>query len=126
VVSSVLPGDGLAEVEIRVADVVSCLALKGLVLAERLRPKDAYDIYAVCGYHRGGPSAVASLLRAHVSNPILEEGLTAIRDKFRAADAEGPFSVADFMASIDPADRDARRVDAYQTVAEVLRLLEKP
>lgn len=123
-VSSVLPGGGLAEVEIKVADVVSCLALKGLALADRLRPKDPYDIYAVCGYHRGGPSAVASLLRPHVSDAILEEGLTAIRDKFRAADAEGPFSVADFMAAIDPVDRDARRQDAYQTVAEVLRLLE--
>lgn len=121
--SSVLPGGGVAEVEIKVAGVVSCLALKGLALADRLRPKDPYDIYTVCGYHRGGPSAVASLLRPHVSDPVLQEGLTAIQEKFRVADAEGPFAVADFMESIDPLDRDARQQDAYQTVAEVLRLL---
>lgn len=125
-VSSVLPGGGLAEVEIKVAGVVSCLALKGLALADRLRPKDPYDIYTVCGYHRGGPSAVASLLGPHVSDPVLEEGLTAIQEKFGSADAEGPFAVADFMESIDPLDRDARRQDAYQTVTEVLRLLETP
>lgn len=123
-VSGVLPGDGVAEIEIKVADVIACLALKGRVLAERLRGKDAYDIYSICGYHSGGPSAVASLLRPHVSDPALGAGLTAIREKFRAPDAEGPFAVADFMESIDPLDRDARQQDAYQTVAEVLRLLK--
>lgn len=123
-VSSVLPGDGLADVEIKMADVVSCLALKGLVLAERLRGKDAYDVYAICGYHSGGPSAVASLLRPHLSDPTLSVGLQAIREKFRTLDTEGPFSVADFLARDDPARHDFHRRDAYETVAEVLRLLE--
>ncbi|HAL62490.1 MAG TPA: hypothetical protein DCP08_08805 [Chloroflexi bacterium] len=123
-VSNVLPGGGLAEVEIKVAGVVSCLALKGLALADRLRPKDAYDIYTVCGYHRGGPSAVASLLRPHLSDPTLSVGLQAIREKFRTLDTEGPFSVADFLARDDPARHDFHRRDAYETVAEVLRLLE--
>jgi hypothetical protein len=39
-----LPAGGVVDVELRVADVVSTLALKGIALGERYVEKDAYDI----------------------------------------------------------------------------------
>ena len=122
-IAGLLPGNGATEVVINVADVIACLALKGIALGERYREKDAYDIYAVCAYHRGGPGAVADRLRPVLDSPVLERGLGAIADRFESPDAEGPWWVANFLSQDDP-ERHARvRQDAFMTVNELLRLL---
>jgi hypothetical protein len=119
-----LPGNGRTEVIINVADVVACLALKGIALGERYREKDAYDIYAVCAYHDGGPVAVANRLRPALYSPVLERGLVGIADRFESADAEGPWWVANFLSRDDPDQHARLRQDAFMTVREVIRLLE--
>ncbi len=122
-IAGLLPGNGWTEVVINVADVVACLALKGIALGERYREKDAYDIYTVCAYHGGGPVAVAGRLRAALDSPVLERGLGAIADRFDSPDAEGPWWAANFLAQDDPDRHLKLRQDAFMTVGEVLRLL---
>jgi len=122
-IAGLLPGNGWTEVVINVADVIACLALKGIALGERYREKDAYDIYAVCAYHRGGPGAVADRLRPVLDSPVLGRGLGAIADRFESPDAEGPWWAANFLSQDDPEQHARVRQDAFMTVQEVVRLL---
>jgi len=119
-----LPGDGIAKVNTKVADLVACLALKGMALGGRYNEKDAYDIYSVCAYFEGGPAGVAAVLEAYVDHPILRKGMESIAIKFRDSDAEGPSWAARFLASDNPAMATRIRQDAYMNVNEVLRLLD--
>jgi hypothetical protein len=120
-----LPGDGRTSVRFRVADLVACLSLKGSALGERYAEKDAYDVYALCAYHRGGPSAVAVRLKPHVHDQRVQRGLDSVASKFRDPEAEGPSWVAKFLPGGDNSSDDAVRVrtDAFMVVNEVLRLL---
>jgi hypothetical protein len=120
-----LPGDGRTSVQLKLADVVACLSLKGGALGERYKEKDAYDVYTLCAYHRGGPSAVAARLKPHLHDRIVQGGLDGIASKFRDAEAEGPSWVAKFLLGVDDSSESAvrTRTDAFMVVNEVLRLL---
>lgn len=121
--SARLPGDGIAEVKIKVAGLVACFALKGMALEDRYNEKDAYDIYSVCAYYEGGPAGVAAALRPYKDHPILRKGMESIAIKFRDLDAEGPSWAARFLASNNPEMAIRITQDAYMNVHEVLRLL---
>lgn len=116
-----LPGDGVVSVELRVADVVGALALKGVALGQRYVEKDAYDIYALCAHYQDGPRSVAQALLPYASEGPVAGGLRAIAEQFRDVNAPGPNWVAAFLGRSD----DARiKQDAYMTVSEILRLLK--
>lgn len=115
-----LPGNGVVSVELRVADLVGALALKGIALGERYVEKDAYDIYALCAHYQDGPRSVAEALQPYAAEGPIARGLRAIDEQFRDPDAAGPNWVAAFVGS--PGDPRIKR-DAYMTVTEVLRLL---
>ena len=85
-----VPGGASANVRLKVADIVGSLVLKGLAIGDRYAEKDAYDIYALCAHYRGGPPTVADALRPFREGGPVRRGLTAIAEKFRAPDAEGP------------------------------------
>lgn len=121
-----LPGDGRTSVRLKIADLVACLSLKGIALGDRYAEKDAYDVYALCAYHRGGPSAVAARLRPHVHYPIVQRGLDGIAGKSRNLEADGPSWVTSFLVGVDDSSDIAlrTRTDAFMVVNEVLRLLE--
>lgn len=121
--SARLPGDGIANVKIKVADFVTCLALKGMALEDRYNEKDAYDIYSVCAYFEGGPAGVVAAITPYKDHPILRKGMESIALKFGDLDAEGPSWVARFLASNDPEMALRIKQDAYMNVSEVLRLL---
>ena len=119
-----LPGDGLTEVGVKTADLVACVALKGLALGGRYSEKDAYDIFSLCAYHQGGPKAVAARVKPHLGDPILQRGLAAMRESFRSLEGTGASWVANFLGYENP-DQELRiRQDAFMTVGEVLKLLE--
>jgi hypothetical protein len=118
-----LPDDAETRARLKVSDVVATLALKGIAIGERYAEKDAYDIYALCAHHRGGPPAVAEAIRPFLGEAPVQQGLRAIAEKFRALDSEGPMWVAAFLGEGEP-DRNARiRRDAFMTMREVCRLL---
>ena len=110
-------------VSIRVASVADFLVMKGYALAGRDKPKDAYDIYFCVKNYRGGPVALARELRP--KRPIREvrKGLAHIAGKFRHADDFGPITVARFLASADPDERQFQAQDAFGQVDRLLREL---
>jgi hypothetical protein len=118
-----LPDRARARVRFKMADLVASLALKGIAIGERYAEKDAYDIYSLCAYYRGGPPAVADMLRPFLEEDAVQRGLQSISEKFRALEAEGPTWVAAFLSAANPEQTARTQQDAFMTVHEVCRLL---
>lgn len=124
--SGALPGNGgEITVPIRMADVVGCLTMKGIVLGERYKEKDAYDIYAIVANYEGGPGDVANAVRPYLNVPLVQEAVAAIRTAFATKSANGPAWAATFRKPASEAERAQFLTDAYMTVHEFCVLLEQ-
>jgi len=117
-----MPGGGRNRVRVAVASIPALLAMKGHAINNRLKHKDAYDIYYSI---RNFPDGMEALVEA--TRPLLEvrsaqRGYEFISDKFRDADDFGPTSVRRFVEesdllgdlTVDQWQQDAfRQVDAW-------------
>jgi len=117
-----LLGGGEASAEIYMADLVACVALKGLALGSRYREKDAYDLYALLRYGEGGPRGIGERVRDELSDPLVGEGCQAIRELFARVSSAGPTWVGAFMA---PGDAEARAAQAEQAFLVVGNFLDE-
>jgi hypothetical protein len=114
-----LPDGGTLSVPLRMADLVGSLVMKGIVLGERYREKDAYDVYALLAHLDGGPKGAAEALRPHLGDPLVQEGLQGIRSAFASREANGPSWVAAFLGSPLVASEHQRLVtEAFMIVHE--------
>jgi hypothetical protein len=118
-----LPSGGWAASEIRMADVVSCIAMKGLALGGRLVEKDAYDIYAVLDNLDGGPTGVASAFRPFAGDPLVAESIDNIRRMFLGPESAGALLVADFYPGERGSARERRALRASQIVSAFIEAL---
>lgn len=59
-IEGTLPGDGNARAEVRALDLPGCIGMKGIVLGERYKEKDAYDLFSVISQCLEGPESVGS------------------------------------------------------------------
>jgi hypothetical protein len=112
-IKGVLPNGAETRALAKVSDIVGSLATKGLALKGRYKEKDAYDIYFVLRYYKGGPRKVAEEVRSFLGESVVEEALEEIRDKFRTVRSEGPFQVAYFLAPGDERLRERIQGEAY-------------
>ncbi len=92
-----MPGGGRNSVRIAVASIPALLAMKGYAITNRLKPKDAYDIYYCI---RNFPDGVDALVEA--TQPLLgvetaRQGYRLISDKFRNVEDFGPSNVRSFV-----------------------------
>jgi hypothetical protein len=115
-----LPDNGVTEQPIRMLDIPGCIGMKGIVLGEGFREKDAYDIFCVVGQCLSGPSAVADVVRPFAGEPAIKKGLDVIRRMFREQSAEGPAWVATFMTSV-PSERPSITAEAYTTLKRFIK-----
>ena len=116
--------DGIQnKVDLNLSDVVPFIVMKGMALIDRLKEKDAWDIYFCIKNFEGGIKALADAFRPLLSNKLVKEGLGKIRSKFTEVDSYGPASVATFEEVTDRDTRDQIRRDAYEQVKTLLDLL---
>ncbi len=92
-----MPDGGRNLVRIAVASIPALLAMKGYAIANRLKRKDAYDIYYSI---RNFPDGIDALVEA--TRPLLDvqsarQGYCLISDKFRNIEDFGPASVRRFV-----------------------------
>jgi len=111
-----LPAGGRHRVTCRVAAIVPWLVMKGMALADRLKEKDAYDIYYAVHVYPGGPARLAEEFRPHLGLALVWEGLGKIRVKFRTPEDAGPHWVADFLAEADPETRAILQRRVYEEI----------
>jgi len=122
--SGVLPDGAENTVQVKIADVVGCLTMKGITLGERYHEKDAYDIYSVIAHYRGGPGEVALVVRPHLNNALVREGADKIAETFQSIRSMGPVGVGRFLAS-DSAEQQRITADAFVTVGEFIKVLKR-
>lgn len=118
-----LPGGGEDSVRVQVASIVSFLVMKGMALDDRLKEKDAWDIYFCVLNYPDGLDALAEQLRSHIRHALVREGLTKIAKHFASEKQVGPKYVADFEEISDPEDRALLQRDAYERVSYILNKL---
>jgi hypothetical protein len=118
-----LPGGGHLTIECRVAAIVPFLVMKGMALSDRLKEKDAYDIYYCVRRYPGGLAALAEAFRPHIENQLVREGLAKIREKFLSPEYAVPKWVADFLEIEDREERAIQQRAAYEQIAALLEKL---
>jgi hypothetical protein len=121
-----LPEGGRDQARIRVSSVVAFLVMKGMALHDRLKEKDAWDIYFTLMNYPGGLDALAQEIRPHLNHGLVQEGLRKIAGKFASPDHMGPKFVVDFEDIQDQNERAIRMRDAYERVSHLLRALGLP
>jgi hypothetical protein len=115
-VSSTLPNGGKNEVTLKVPSVGPYLVTKGMALFERMKEKDAYDIYYCCRYYPGGTNALIEAMKGLVGNRLAVEGLGKIKAKFANIDSIGPTWVVNFMEIADPEEKARVQREAFEFV----------
>jgi hypothetical protein len=96
-IDGTMPDGGTNRVEIAVASIPALLAMKGYAVKNRMKLKDAYDIYYCIRNFQGGAQAAAEACR-----PLLEweegkVGYGNIAEKFDKPEGYGPTSVRQFV-----------------------------
>lgn len=119
-----LPGGGKDAVKIQVASLVTFLVMKGMALDDRLKEKDAWDIYYCVRNYPGGLDALADELKLHLEHGLVREGIQKIAKHFASESHVGPTAVADFEEISDSEERELIQRDAYERVSYVLSKLD--
>lgn len=126
VLKGTMPGGGTNAVTISVCSIPAFLAMKGFALANRLKRKDAYDIYyAIRTYVDGIPALVEACIPV-LDDPEGREGYRCIESKFTAFDDFGPTSVRQFVEETDVLQErtpDQWQQDAFGVVDQWLKQL---
>ena len=92
-----MPDGGGNRVQIAVASIPALLAMKGYAIANRLKQKDAYDIYHSIRNFPGGVDARVAATRPLLESETARTGYLHILVKFRHLDDFGPTSVRQFV-----------------------------
>lgn len=123
-IEGVLPDGGLDQTSILVVSVVPFIIMKAFALGERIKEKDAYDIYYCVKNFPGGLDALIAEFHPHIHNKLVKEGLKILMEKFSSPEHIGPKFVADFWEISDPEERAALQRDAFERIAYILNGLK--
>jgi hypothetical protein len=126
VVEGVLPNGGKDRASVRVAGIVPFIVMKAMALHDRIKEKDAWDIYYCLKYYPGGNERLAECFRPHLANRLVLEGLDKISEKFASVDDYGPTAVAGFEELNDSEEREFKQRDGYERVRDLLTRLGLP
>lgn len=118
-----LPDGGKDSATVRIASIVPFLVMKGIALDERLKAKDAYDIYYCVQNYPGGLDALVKRFKPHLHQSLVREGLQKIAKHFSTEKHLGPKSVADFKGITDAEERELLQRDAYEKISYIIELL---
>jgi len=118
-----LPGGARNTVKVRVASIVPFLVMKGMALNDRLKEKDAWDIYYCIQNYPDGLDHLIGEFRPHLEHGLVREGLEKIAKHFASEKHVGPRFVADFEEITEPEEREFRERDAYEKVGYILQKL---
>ncbi len=121
VVSGDLPGNaGKDTVKCKIAGIVPFIVMKGIVIARRLKEKDAYDLDFVLRNYPGSIKAIAELMATDLENGLVVEALSNIEQKFETVDHWGPIAVADFREISDESEHERVKRRAFESVQNLL------
>jgi hypothetical protein len=118
-----LPDGARDTVQVPLASVVPFLTMKAIVMSERRKDKDPFDIWYVLRHFPGGIDAVAASFRPHLENRLVQEGLKVLAEKFASLEHVGPREAAAFDADLSVEARAIRQRQALELVQTLLERL---
>lgn len=120
-----MPTGGTNKVRVAVASIPAFLAMKGFAINNRLKNKDAYDIYYCIKYFDGGIVALAEACKPILETEEGKVGYGYIAEKFESFESFGPTCVRNFESSneLDEESLDLVQRDAFGQVNALLREL---
>ncbi len=89
-IEGVLPDGGHNQVSARLPTIAAFVCIKAITLSERMKKKDAYDIYFCIDNYPGGYRRLADEFRGKLENALILEGIGILRAKFARLDSIGP------------------------------------
>ena len=92
-----MPDGGGNRVHIAVASIPALLAMKGYAITNRIKQKDAYDIYYSVRNFPGGVDALVAATQPLLDFETARTGYLHISEKFRHLDDFGPTSLRKFI-----------------------------
>jgi len=119
-----LPEGGKSLVEVQVASIVTFLVMKGMALNDRLKEKDAWDIYYCVRNYPKGLDALIEEFKPYSRNSLVREGLEKIAKHFASEQHIGPKFVADFEEVTDIEEREFLQRDAYERINYLLKKIK--
>lgn len=96
-VRGAMPNGGTNQIEIAVCSIPALLAMKGYAVHNRLKQKDAYDIYYCIRNYPDGIDGLAKDCLPLLKLPSGATGYGFINEKFDAVDGFGPTCVKNFV-----------------------------
>ncbi len=118
-----LPDGDKDSVQIRVASIVPFLVMKGMAMHDRLKEKDAWDIYYCLKNYPGGLDAIISEFKPYLDNSMVQEGLQKIANKFKTENHIGPTHVAAFEDVEETEEVELLKRDAFERIQYLLSAL---
>ncbi len=118
-----MPDGAENEVIIKVASVVPFLVMKGMALWERMKEKDAYDIYFTILNYSGGIDVIAEIFKPVSNNKLVKEGLGKILAKFNNINSIGPTWLINFLGIENEGEKDRIRRDCFERVTTLMKKL---
>ncbi|HLP18108.1 MAG TPA: nucleotidyl transferase AbiEii/AbiGii toxin family protein [Bacteroidota bacterium] len=122
-ISGTMPGGAENTVEVSLSDLVPFIVMKGMALYDRLKEKDAWDIYYCVKHVEGGHEALAALFSPLISERLVIEGLEKLRLKFLTLGSIGPVSVMNFEEAVEREEQERIQRDAFEQINALLDLL---
>ena len=125
-VRGAMPNGGTNQVEIAVCSIPALLAMKGYAVHNRLKQKDAYDIYYCIRNYPEGIDALAKDCLPLLNLPSGATGYGFINEKFDVIDGFGPTCVKNFVQEskiLGDRTPDQWQQDAFGQVDAWLRAL---
>jgi hypothetical protein len=122
-IEGILPGGAKDSATIRVASIVPFLVMKAIVLDDRMKEKDAYDIYYCFKQYSDRLDALVSEFRPQLKNGLIQEGLAKLAKNFASEEHTGPKFVTAFEEITDEEDRKQMERDAFERVNYLLQEL---
>ncbi len=123
-ITGALPSGVENTVVARIVTVPAYLCLKAFALNERLKAKDAYDVYFCLRQYEGGSGALARDCRGLLTLSRGHEAMLILKQKFETLRSVGPQWAAD-VASGQGDDRERVSRDAYERAQIFVRELER-
>jgi len=93
---------------------------------DRLKEKDAWDIYFCIRNFPGGVDALVQEFLPHLQHGLVQEGLEKIAKHFATESHLGPKFVADFDEAEVQEERDLVQRDAYERISSFLKNIGIP
>lgn len=115
-IKSPMPDGSVNSINIKLANAVPFLVMKGMALWDRFKEKDAYDIYFVVKNYPGGLEQLINTFKEIRLNKLIYEGLGKIYTKFDSVDAIGPTWLVRFLDIVDEEEIDRIKRDAYERI----------